>query len=229
MKALIISDKQNVIDLLNKRLTSEGFDTIIYKWLLKALDNIEEIRPDYIILSAKEYPRHWKTLASFVQSGIGGNDVRFCLYEDEILSSEDKEKAEQLGVEFYSELKDFVEEDEIIDEETPSIQDADTLNVEEVPTVEGVFTDNQECVEDINNDYSIIISEPVTGKLLFGKSIQLSFDTFECNLTNENFSINQQIKYITVSNDKNCLSFKGEIVSLTADKTSIKVLKYYEK
>lgn len=224
MKAVIISDKQEVIKLLKKRLEKEGFDIIIYRWLLKALDNIEEIRPDYIVLSAEEYPRHWKTLASFVQSGIGGNDVRFCLYNDEVLSAEDKQKAEQLGVEFYSDLREFNINDEEIEQET------ETVEVEsDIPTVTDIFIDNKKDIEDINKNYSVIFTNPEHGSFVCGTSVQTSFDTFECLVDYKGLSINEKIKYITVSNPNNCISFSGEVVGLSSDKVSFKVLSYYEK
>ena len=98
MKALVISDRQEIIDFVTPLLKEEGFDLIHYRWIIKALDNIEEIQPDVIVLSAGEYPRHWKTLAGFVQSGIGGNNVKVYLYETTPLSVEDSKKAEDLGV-----------------------------------------------------------------------------------------------------------------------------------
>lgn len=224
MKAVIISDKQEVIKLLKKRLEKEGFDIIIYRWLLKALDNIEEIRPDYIVLSAEEYPRHWKTLASFVQSGIGGNDVRFCLYNDEVLSAEDKQKAEQLGVEFYSDLREFNINEEEIEQETETVDEES-----DIPTVTDIFIDNKKDIEDINKNYSVIFTNPENGSFVCGTSVQTSFDTFECLVDYKGLSINEKIKYITVSNPNNCISFSGEVVGLSSDKVSFKVLSYYEK
>ena len=101
MKALIISEDENVYSVLNSVLQKAGYDTIIYKWLLKALDNIEEIRPDCIVVSSSEYPRHWKTLVQFVKSGIGGDEVEVYLYEPNPMSSEDEEKARVLGITDY--------------------------------------------------------------------------------------------------------------------------------
>ncbi|MCR4953549.1 MAG: hypothetical protein K6A43_05685 [Treponema sp.] len=98
MKALIISDEENFIKKMDSFFQSHGADTIIYKWLLKALDNIEEIRPDVIVLSSSEYPRHWKTLVQFVKSGIGGDKVDIFLYEPNPVSDEDKEKIKLLGI-----------------------------------------------------------------------------------------------------------------------------------
>ena len=98
MKALLISDRSEIIDFVTPLLKANGFDLIHYRWIIKALDNIEEIQPDIIVLSAAEYPRHWKTLAGFVQSGIGGNDVKMYLYDTEPLSKEDRDKSWDLGV-----------------------------------------------------------------------------------------------------------------------------------
>jgi len=104
MKALLVSDRQDVSDHIKTVLKENGYDLIQYKWIIKALDNIEEIQPDIIILNAEEYPRHWKTLAAFVKSGIGGNDVALFLYKKSELSREDIKKAEELGVKDFSEL-----------------------------------------------------------------------------------------------------------------------------
>ena len=98
MKALVISDRKEIIDFVTPKIKARGFDLIHYRWIIKALDNIEEIQPDIIVLSSKEYPRHWKTLAGFVQSGIGGNDVKMYLYDTDPLSVEEAKKAEDLGI-----------------------------------------------------------------------------------------------------------------------------------
>ena len=98
MKALVISDRQEIIDFVTPLLKENGFDLIHYRWIIKALDNIEEIQPDVIVLSAIEYPRQWKTLAGFVQSGIGGNDVKVYLYDTQPLSDDENKKALELDV-----------------------------------------------------------------------------------------------------------------------------------
>ena len=104
MKALIISDRQEITDLVTPLLKKSGYDIIHYRWIIKALDNIEEIQPDIIVLSADEYPRHWKTLAGFIESGIGGNSVRLFLSDIKDLSKEDSKKACDLGVEDFSDV-----------------------------------------------------------------------------------------------------------------------------
>lgn len=107
MKTLIISDDDSAVNVINTRLQKSGFDTIIYRWLLKALDNLEEISPDYIIVSVSDYPRHWKTLASFVQANLGRVKAQLILYVPADFSSEEKKKAEALGVKgFFNNLQE---------------------------------------------------------------------------------------------------------------------------
>jgi len=106
MKALIISDDETIVTPIDNYLRNNQFDTIIYKWMIKAIDNIEEIKPNLIVISASEYPRHWKTLVQFVKSGIGGENVKIFLYEPEQISEDDKKKSEELGVSYFSSLQE---------------------------------------------------------------------------------------------------------------------------
>jgi hypothetical protein len=45
-----------------------GFELIRYHHVLKAMDNIDETDPSGIIISARDFPRHWKTMVQFVRS-----------------------------------------------------------------------------------------------------------------------------------------------------------------
>jgi len=98
MKAIIICDDEEVIGKVDAALASLSYDTIIYRWLLKALDNIEEIRPDIVVVSASDYPRHWKTLTQYIKSGIGGKIPDVVLYVPASFSEAEKKKARKLGV-----------------------------------------------------------------------------------------------------------------------------------
>ena len=144
MKALIISEDENVYTSLNNTLIEAGYDTIIYKWLLKALDNIEEIRPDCIVVSSSEYPRHWKTLVQFVKSGIGGDDVDVYLYEPNPMSKEDEEKARILGItDYFTSLEPsvleqlFGKKEEVVEVEKTVVQEAEPI----------VESENEQIVE----------------------------------------------------------------------------------
>ncbi len=98
MKVLLISDDKKNLETLDRALCKNGYDTIIYHWLLKALDNIEEISPDFCIISVPDYPRHWKILSQFVKSGILRSSCRIILFSPEKLSDEENKKAEELGI-----------------------------------------------------------------------------------------------------------------------------------
>ena len=98
MKAIIICDDDEVIGKVDAALASLSCDTIIYRWLLKALDNIEEIRPDIVVVSASDYPRHWKTLTQFIKSGIAGKIPDVILYVPKSFSETEKMKAQKLGI-----------------------------------------------------------------------------------------------------------------------------------
>ena len=75
MKALLVLEDKEKLSLLNKKLTETGYDTICYQWLLKALDNIEEIAPHLIFISAIDYPRHWKTFVQHVRTHFSAEDT----------------------------------------------------------------------------------------------------------------------------------------------------------
>lgn len=98
MKALLIADDDNVISKIKSKLTDDGFDVITYRWLVKALDNVEEIAPEVIIISASSYPRHWKTLVQFVQSGIEGFVPKVILYCEREFDEDDVKKSEALNI-----------------------------------------------------------------------------------------------------------------------------------
>lgn len=98
MKALLIADNPQAIDNISQILETAGYDVITYKWLLKALDNIEEISPHLIIVSAKDYPRHWKTLAQYAQTVFASYKPQIILYAEGGLDDEEKSKAQALKV-----------------------------------------------------------------------------------------------------------------------------------
>lgn len=97
MKALVISDDDKVLSFIDSNLKQKKIDSINYKWLIKALDNLEEIHPDLIIINVCDYPRHWKTLAQFVITTFKER-IRIVLYVSDNFSDEEKNKAKALGI-----------------------------------------------------------------------------------------------------------------------------------
>ena len=96
MKALIVLDDKEKLASLSSKLTNAGFDTICYQWLMKALDNLEEISPHLVLISAEDYPRHWKV---FVQHIKLHNDKTKVFLITSSLTEEEQKKVEILGIE----------------------------------------------------------------------------------------------------------------------------------
>ncbi len=113
MKALLIVDDQNVIDEISDYLKQKNYEVIIYHWLLKAMDNIEEIAPDLIIINAVEYPRHWKALSQYCLSGILKIIPSIYIIPGKILSEIELNKTKILGVKIYN--KDEINKEEDLD------------------------------------------------------------------------------------------------------------------
>lgn len=98
MKALLVADDEKAISNISEVLKIAGYDVITYKWLLKAMDNIEEITPHLIVISTKDYPRHWKTLAQYSSNIICDYTPEVILYADDDLDEDELKKAEMLNV-----------------------------------------------------------------------------------------------------------------------------------
>ena len=166
MKALLIADNKTAIDNVSQILESAGYDVIIYKWLIKALDNIEEICPHLIIVNAKDYPRHWKTLTQFASTSFGSYKPAVIVYAEGGLDEEEAQKAKALGVRGVFESVDVkglsalreilagkddiysgkLNEKQENEEEVISVDSL--LNNESTAVEEEGFTENETVVED---------------------------------------------------------------------------------
>lgn len=235
MKALVISDNQEIVDSLQSYLKENNFDIIIYRWLLKALDNIEEIHPDIIFVSACEYPRHWKTLASFVKSGIGGNDIKLFLYDPVPLSEEEVKKAHELGVQALINNLSDLELRKIGSNIINTGLNDNFINTNDKKNKEDKDDDVSFASNEDSNkyvDYELILTHPLTGKFVFASAIYNSDkDNYECKLNLEDLATNQTIKYVSVLDkvDNEIKSFSANIIQNSPEnqKLILKASKYY--
>ena len=95
MKALLISESDEILNSYAAFFKKAGYDTVCYRWLLKAMDNLEEIEPMVVFIDGFGYPRHWKTLAQYIKTSFK-NAPLVLLAAD--LSDEETKKADCLDV-----------------------------------------------------------------------------------------------------------------------------------
>jgi len=62
MKALLVVEDDAIAEIVRFYIQPLGLDVIRYRDPIKALDNLDEIAPDAVIMSARDFPRHWKAI-----------------------------------------------------------------------------------------------------------------------------------------------------------------------
>lgn len=98
MKALIVSEDEKLISRAKKCFEDCGYDTIIYRWLLKALDNVEEIEPHVIFINVTDYPRHWKLFAQYANNMKLEIEPKIILCISGVFLPDDQKKAQALNI-----------------------------------------------------------------------------------------------------------------------------------
>lgn len=163
MKAVIIAESENIIEEFSQYYKENGYDLIVYRWLMKAMDNIEEIDPDLIFINAEEYPRHWKVLCQYV-AGLNKNP-KIVLYSSSVLNDEDKNKAKILNIDSVinssEDLQEICTLEEICPTTTESEQEIESESVIEVEP-EKDFVHHEEVAQeiDVEQDNEIVQEIP---------------------------------------------------------------------
>jgi hypothetical protein len=98
MKLLLVSGSDDIHNLISLRVKPLGFELIRYSHVIKAMDNIDEIDPAAIVISARDFPRHWKTMVQFVRNERAKDDCPIILLRGENFPTEEASKASFLGV-----------------------------------------------------------------------------------------------------------------------------------
>lgn len=164
MNVLLVSENRKHASEIRSALLGCGAACMHYRWFLKALDNVQEISPDFVIVDASDFPRHWKVMAQYLKNSTLENTRLILCVEDE-LSEDDCKKSDYLGVagtvsfsdieRTRSELEKILTASEkqharlftvdslFPEDEVSPVQDAknieDDVGEEEVPTVSGIF------------------------------------------------------------------------------------------
>ena len=232
MKALIISEDKELIDFYTNIFEKNRIDVIRYKWPLKAMDNVEEIKPDFIVVSTVEYPRHWKTLARYVKSDVIKKAVYFILQIQTNFPDDERQKAETLGINSFvssfsdyfkakisNKIKDFIVE---TTELTPApVSQPQPVEKKRQPKTDedGLFSVDMIVSEaqkkDIECPGFYMLSSPVTGKAIYGQYLEYNGKKITCKVDDmEDFcGIDSScfIKYVTFYNKNECKSFSADV------------------
>ena len=98
MKLLVILNSDDVFNFISYNVKPLGFELIRYFHVLKAMDNIDEIEPRAIVISARDFPRHWKAFVQFVRAQRSKEDCPIIVLTAENFPMEERSKASFLGV-----------------------------------------------------------------------------------------------------------------------------------
>jgi len=98
MKLLVVLNSDEIFNFISLNVKPLGFELIRYFHILKAMDNIDEIEPRAIVISARDFPRHWKAFVQFVRAQRSKEDCPIIILTSENFPIEEKSKASFLGV-----------------------------------------------------------------------------------------------------------------------------------
>jgi hypothetical protein len=85
-------------DLIFRYVKPLGFELIRYRHIIKAMDNIDEADPSAIIISARDFPRRWKTMVQFVRTERSKEACPIIILKGEDFPLEASSQAFYLGV-----------------------------------------------------------------------------------------------------------------------------------
>jgi hypothetical protein len=98
MKLMMVLGTGDIYAKFNAILKPLAVETIVYRHIQKAMDNIEEIGPDVIIIDTGAFPRHWKSFVQFIRETGGKKPCPVILVKGADFSPAEQDKAVFLGV-----------------------------------------------------------------------------------------------------------------------------------
>jgi len=98
MKLLLVFAADDNCNIISRSVSQLGFEMIRYRQVLKAMDNIDEINPSAIVVSARDFPRHWKFLVQFVRTERANETCPIVILKGGNFSAEETTSAYFLGV-----------------------------------------------------------------------------------------------------------------------------------
>ncbi|NLM01217.1 MAG: hypothetical protein GX220_07180 [Treponema sp.] len=199
MKVLIVAETDFIMENFSDFFSKQGYSVIKYRWLMKALDNVEEIEPQIVVLSALDYPRHWKTFVQFVSCNVLKYKPKIILVVPEDFTDEEKEKAQILNIKKIVRSTEELKIDNEINEKTiEQNQETKEQTDLKIPQIINESKENKPLntyekkietlvvkVPEKNNidylnvpsldDIKFILTEPDTNKIVTGKVVKFDY------------------------------------------------------
>ena len=98
MMMMLVSEIQDKSKNLIEFFKDESIDIIHYSSPIKALDNLQEIAPDAVVIDTVDFPRHWKVITQYLRYDTSKSDVVIILIVNDFFSALEADKAVKAGV-----------------------------------------------------------------------------------------------------------------------------------
>ena len=193
MKLLLVLGSDKTYDTVSLLCGKLGFEMIRYLHIQKAMDNIDEIDPSGIIISAKDFPRHWKTMTTFVRHGRNKDQCPIIILIGKSFSEDEYEKANLLDINgLVSESLD------------------NPVDLEKIKSIFNRSPSEKKAKLDTSAKFRFIFTNPNNGNIVTGKIKGISFKgiSFEPDhpYLTEKIMKNTQITYCTLRSGNNFFS-----------------------
>jgi hypothetical protein len=158
MKLLLVLDSAEQNSRIFDYVRLLGFETIWYRHVLKAMDNVEEIAPNGIFVSAADFPRHWKTFTAFIRTARQGPACPIIVIHDEKFNEKEHEKAK------------FLEVDCLLPENETDLASFESLRkvLLQISPANAWLSGAESC-RATQKQLAMIITNPLNGTLIPGK------------------------------------------------------------
>ena len=98
MKILLVSERDELRHFIKSNFIPRGAEIIQYYNPIKAMDNLEEVDPEVVMFSARDFPRHWKPFLVFLRDTKPRDQCVFVILRGDDFDHEEADKAQALGV-----------------------------------------------------------------------------------------------------------------------------------
>ncbi|MDR1787182.1 MAG: PilZ domain-containing protein [Treponema sp.] len=98
MKLMLLACSEGTSVTVGRCAKAAGFDVIRYSHPLKLMDNIDEVDPDVILVSGRDFPKQWQTVLQFVRAERPKEACPLIILTGKSFSGSDAENGRKMGL-----------------------------------------------------------------------------------------------------------------------------------